>query len=265
MADYRNLDAKRQPPAPQATAQDASRAARLFPSAMGEVALDRVILNRLHDAMMSADPLAGRAEIRAALAQGIAPATLADHYIPTLSLGYGQMWCDDEMSFSGVTIAVSRLQSALRDLEQVWSAVPAASGPVSTVLLIVPKDVFHTLGAFVLKGQLRRKGISVRMLLGGTSKSITEELRRATFDAIFVSASQSEKLVSLRQVIDAVKSADPECPPTVIGGAILDVVAADVVTAETGADLATGSLEEALDYCGLRLTRHDGAPIMNRG
>ena len=228
-------------------------------------AIEPELLSALHDAMMGSDPLAGRNMIQHAIANGVPASDIADHYIPTLARGYGAMWCSDEMGFADVTIATSRLQGALRELEQRWSSSKPTSGPVSTVLLLVPKDIFHTLGAFVLKGQLRRKGISVKLLLGASAKTIPEELRGASFDAIFISVSQGEELSSLRTLVDTIRGEMTQAPPIIIGGAALDTVAADAVLRKTGADFAAQELTKALDYCGRRRTKRDDHSNKYRG
>lgn len=258
MADYRKVDAQR----------SGSDGLRQVLTSVRDVAgaidnpekgqLDRDLFSMLHNAMLDPNASAAREVVRVALDSGTRASDLADHYFPKLARNYGQMWCDDELSFAQVTIAVSRLQSALRDLEARWDCANTETAQSATLLLIIPKDAVHTLGAFVLSGQLRRKGISVKMLLDGTAKSVVDQLQRSAFDTIFISASQSETLESLRFMIDAVKAVAEDAPPIVVGGAILDVETASAVMASTGADYATGIPEEALEYCGLlRITQDD--------
>jgi len=266
MADYRNVDIKpKTDPDPDPNLAKANHAATSLIDENSRQ-LDHRLLARLHDAVLAPTLGEGRSVVRQAVMSGVRSEDIADYYIPTLARSFGDLWCEDEMSFAEVTIAVSRLQSILRDLEAFW---PGANAPgsqsVATLLLIVPRDMFHTLGAFVLTGQLRRRGISVKMVLGGNTSGLADELRACKFDAIFVSASQSDSLVSLRGVVDAVQAATRDTPPVVVGGKILDVVSAETLMAETGADHATGNTEEALRHCGVLLTTRDDAPAKKQG
>ena len=268
MADYRNVDTKQRSQADKPHRQSVAQmtAAAIVGDITGH--LDPKLLGRLQDAMLAHSPHEGRAAVRQAVMSGVRAEDIADFYVPKLARIFGEMWCDDELSFGEVTIAVSRLQTALRDLEAFWPCADRA-GPrgvaMATLMLVVPQDVFHTLGAFVLSGQLRRKGISVKMVLGGTGRAVTDELSRSAFGAIFISASQSDSLESLRRIIDAVQAATEDAPPIVIGGNILDVVSAETVMAETGANYATGNAEEALRHCGLLLTTQELAPNIHGG
>ncbi len=268
MADYRNVDTKQRSQADKPHGQSVAQmtAAAIVGDITGH--LDPKLLGRLQDAMLEHSAHEGRAAVRQAVMSGVRAEDIADFYVPKLARTFGEMWCDDELSFGEVTIAVSRLQTALRDLEAFWPCADRADRrgvALATLMLVVPQDVFHTLGAFVLSGQLRRKGISVKMVLGGTGRAITDELSRSAFGAIFISASQSDSLESLRRIIDAVQAATEDAPPIVIGGNILDVVSAETVMAETGANYATGNAEEALRHCGLLLTTQELAPNIHGG
>jgi methanogenic corrinoid protein MtbC1 len=265
MADYRNVDTEMRARSDETHALSAAQ--RAAAAIVGDIAdhLDPRLLATLHDAMLSHSSHDGRAAVRQAIMSGVRAESIADFYIPTLARSYGDLWCEDELTFGEVTIAVSRLQSVLRDLEAYWPSLRDTGCSNATVLLINPRDVFHTLGAFVLSGQLRRKGICVKMVIGGNAISVSEELSAGKFDAIFISASQSDTLESLKLIIDAVIAATDETPPIVVGGALLHVESADAVKARTGADFATGNAEEALRHCGLLLTAQDDAPTNYRG
>ena len=169
----------------------------------------------------------------------------------------GDAWCVDQLSFAGVTIGVSRLQAMLRTLGPSWSGDNALHPEAPLMLLIVPQDAYHTLGAIVLSGQLRRKGMSVKLMLGGKPEDIADRVARNSFQAIFISSSRGETLESLRRIIDVVKTSAPKPPPIVVGGSILEVESANDVTALTGADYATRRPDEALRLCGLQVSKHE--------
>jgi len=110
-------------------------------------------------------------------------------------------------------------------------------------------DTYHTLGAMVLSGQLRRLGLSVRIAMGATPHDLRVLFGDASFDGVLISASEAESLDSLTKCVDAVRQSASVCPPIVIGGGVLDQEID--VKAITGADFATKDPFEAIDFCGL--------------
>lgn len=220
-------------------------------NARGPAPLDHGYLTRLHKAAIanSGETCLEVAEVM--MASGIRAEDIADRYIPHIARQLGEEWCDDDMSFSLVSIGTARLQVLLRDLGREWAAQSAAN-PLTednAALVIVTAEVHHTLGSMVLAGQLRRAGLSVRLSVGDSTAEVVRILQSGSFDAVMISASIFETLGSLRAVVDAIRQAIVPAPPIVMGGTILDQ-AADV-QALTGADLTTVDLKEALEFCDL--------------
>ena len=265
MADYRNVDTKLRTGDTDRPSRTTAQmtAAAIVADISGH--LDSHLLKKLHDAMLSHNAHDGRAAIRQAVMSGTRAEDIADFYIPAVARSFGDLWHEDELTFGEVTIAVSRLQSALRDLEALWKDAKSNLSAHATLMLVIPQGTQHTLGAFVLSGQLRRKGISVKLVLGATPQTVVDELSGSSFDAIFVSASQRDTFESLKLIIQAVHAATDVAPPTVIGGTILDVATAEAVIAETGAEYATRHAEEALRFCGLLIATQEDAPNKNGG
>jgi methanogenic corrinoid protein MtbC1 len=260
MADYRNFDANKRP---TVAAPRPSEAARLTAAAVvREISgnLDHNVIDELTLAALDRDPANAKRTIHHVMAAGVRAEDLADFYIPTIARDLGDQWCEDGMSFASVTIGVSRLQMMLRELGANWSGNMAENDNTDTILLVIPKDIYHTLGAVVLSGQLRRKGLSVKLLLGGDPKDVAQRVESTKYSAVFISSSRGEALESLRLIVDAIKTSVSKRPPIVVGGTILEVETAEDVMALTGADHATKIPDEALRLCGLLQSTHNGAP-----
>ncbi|WP_342077604.1 cobalamin B12-binding domain-containing protein [Yoonia sp. SS1-5] len=264
MADHRNKDAQAPLDAPvrRLSAAPRVRDGDTGPSSVAGV--DQALFVKLREAALSADREACVEVMKDALHGGLRPEDMADLYIPALARDMGQDWCEDQLGFAQVTIGVSRLQSMLRDLGPAWSADSVAHPAAPAIMLVVPEQAHHTLGAMVLAGQLRRKGLSVRLVLGMRRTELVKLVELASFDAVFISASCGERLETLRRIVDVIGVAASRRPPVVIGGSILDVEDKENVTALTGADYATGCPDEALRLCGLIERMHDDA-LMKRG
>lgn len=237
--------------------------------AAGEMAdttiLRQDFLTDLHAAAVSTASIPLAPLIKRMTVAGITAADIADRYIPAIARTLGDLWCDDSIGFAVVTIGVARLQGLLREIGPEWQADRHADGDAPGLLVVVGPDVFHTLGAMVLTGQLRRRGLSVRLLFDATPETLGPILRQARFDAVLISASDGETLESLRRLVATVKSATFVAPPVVIGGTILDQAADGLVdiAALTGADFVTRDLDEALSLCGLGPDRVAGEILGN--
>lgn len=264
MADHRNTDAKARSDAPRQQSVGIAERTALAVSRDIVRHLDPDVLDSLRQAALCAERKAGTQAVKTAIANGVRREDLADFYIPEISRQLGDEWCSDQLGFANVTIGVSRLQSMLRDLGPDWSGDKTASPDAPSIMLLVPQEVYHTLGAMVLSGQLRRKGLSVRMMIGARIEEVVDRISQTHYDAIFITASCGETLETLRRIVDVIRTSTDQTPPIVIGGSILEVETEDNVTALTGADYATSKPDRALKLCGLTKTSHSGAPSMRR-
>ena len=218
-----------------------------------DMMIREAFLEALFDAVTSPTSPALGPLVKRMTEAGIAAREIADVFIPELARKLGAMWCEDDIGFATVTIGVARLQGLLREIGPEWRADEFRNGDAPGLLVVVGSGVFHTLGATVLTGQLRRSGLSVRLLIDATPESLGPVMRKARFDAVLISASDSENLESLRRLVLAVKRATSVPPPVVIGGIIVDQLQAQGVdiAALTGADFVTRDANEALALCGL--------------
>ena len=211
--------------------------------------LDADLYAGLATAVLSDDWSSYREVVADAAARGVSKTALADDYIPALARQMGDMWCRDTMGFAEVTIGVARLQAILRDLGPEWRADQSASADAPLILLVTLRDAQHTLGAVLLAGQLRRKGYSVRLALDATQHHLADLCTRLRFDAVFVSASESESLEKLRKMIDFLRETSGTPLNVAVGGGLLDIH--DDVASVVGADIATSNIDEAVEHCGL--------------
>jgi MerR family transcriptional regulator, light-induced transcriptional regulator len=188
----------------------------------------------------------------------ISPTLFADRYIPEIARRLGQGWEDDTMSFAQVTMGASRLQAILREIGSDWvadqGAILTPTAERSTVLMIVPQGEQHTLGVFVLLGQLRRRGVSVCLRIGPTTDDVRQLLGERSFDGVLISVATPDKLDGCRMLLKTIKDVTTGRLRVAIGGAALrelgekaEKIGADVVTNElTTAMLGLGMIEAAM-------------------
>jgi MerR family transcriptional regulator, light-induced transcriptional regulator len=186
-----------------------------------------------------------KADLRRARISGI---TFADRYIPEIARRLGQAWVDDCMSFADVTMGSARLQAILREISAGW-ADNARSEDMGTILLVIPQGEQHTLGALVLTGQLRRRGVSVCLRIGPTDADLRNLLAQRTFDGAFVSGGQVAMLAVCRALVTVLKDLTDGHLGVAVGGAMLELLPKPLHIA--GADAVTNDLNDALASLGL--------------
>ncbi|SIS68488.1 cobalamin B12-binding domain-containing protein [Phaeovulum vinaykumarii] len=207
------------------------------------------LVARLIEAVLAPD-LAPLARFLDALrAERIPAAALADLYIPEAARRMGHGWDDDTLSFVDVTVGVARLQALLREIGSAWEAEQIREGVRGTVLMLVPQEEQHTLGALVAANQLRRMGVSVCVRLGEDTASLRALIAERGFDAIMISAGARERVRFLRDLVAALRAVAAPGTRFLLGGPIAGMEAE--ILDRIGADFVTGNMFEALDFCGL--------------
>ena len=190
------------------------------------------------------------AEMRAA---GLSATEIAETYVPAAARALGDQWCEDEASFARVTIGCSRLHGVLRDLGPEWRPTAPAERTATSVLVLVGQDIYHTLGATVLAGVMRRKGFCVKLWVGARPDQVPDMLQRCEYEAVLISASSGESLEMVRRFVEAVKVAQSSPPLVIVGGTITgdDADGPSRVASLTGADHVTDDPAKAIELCAL--------------
>ncbi|MFK7837188.1 MAG: B12-binding domain-containing protein [Sulfitobacter sp.] len=172
---------------------------------------------------------------------------IAEEYVPAVARRLGDDWLADCLSFSGVTIGSARLQSLLRKLQADWDqSHEVASNSPPGFLVGVPDGVQHTLGAAVLAGQLRHRGLSVHLDMELTVQELGALISGQNYCGILLSGSALGQLESLRELVQNAKQ-QSRSTPVIIGGPILDQ--ADDILLQTQADFVTNDVHDALRFC----------------
>ena len=230
----------------QSVASLASQALALLASKQtGKRALlSERLIARLADAAIDPGEGAVRSAVTDLRHSGIPPEEIVDFYIPEAARRLGEAWVADGLGFAAVTIGSVRLQQALRGL-----CVRGSGTSDLSALVTLVRGETHTLGALVIADQLRREGVSVRVLFGETPETVQRTVASGQFDAVFLSAAMTTNLADVRNLVERVRVASGGSVPVAVGGAI--GYAQIDVGKETGADHAVTDVREAIRLCGL--------------
>lgn len=202
------------------------------------------VLQRFMAAVASTDPLAFE-ELKPELKRArITAALLADVYIPEVARRLGQAWMDDCASFAEVTMGVARMQAILREIGTGWIADSAGQSDGPTLLVVLPLGEQHTLGAMVLAGQLRRRGVSVSMQIAPSAADLGAYVAARSFDGVMMSVAGHDTLETCAKLIKIIRTASKTGIKIAVGGAVLET--GDDLLQLTGADVVTNDIEHAL-------------------
>lgn len=185
----------------------------------------------------------------------ISAETVVDVYLPSAVNRLGNAWHDGELDILQATIAMSRMQALLRELGRAWVADQSHHAIHGRVLLAMPEQEQHTLGAILMAHQLRRLGVSVRVEFLISPPHLTAEIEKEDFDALFISVANLSSLGPCASLVKATRASARPGLPVVVGGALVakgsGPMTAEEAMSRTGADLVTSDLGEALGRCGL--------------
>ncbi len=214
-----------------------------------------VMSDAVFDAALSVEADAVWTALAKYSAMGVPLDTLCETVIVDVARRLGDQWCEDELGFAGVTIGCARLTAALRRLE---ALTPLPLDPrTPQVLILVGNEIYHTLGATVLAGMMRRSGVETQLWIGADVAAVASHLETSEFSAVFISASKGEKIESLRRLVATAHAANPDLP-VVVGGTIIDTPnTPDQIKELTGANHVTKDPNEALKLCEIH---HQPAP-----
>jgi hypothetical protein len=212
------------------------------------------LLEAFRLAAVDADTAQMNAFLARTVRERVTAAAMADLYIPELARRLGADWMDDRASFAEVSLATARVQAMLRAVGCAWSADAAVPGGTRAVALAVARGEQHTLGAMVLLGQLRRLGVTVRLLLGPVRGEVGRLVRQGGLSGVLISAAGTGNLAYARDIVKEIRKDGPPGLPVVLGGAVL-LTDADTtgVVATVGADVVTADLHTALAACGIHI------------
>ncbi|SRR6056297_1635791 len=218
--------------------------------------LSERFLDELDAAVRSAASGRRAAVVADMLDAGIRREDIVDFYIPEVARRMGAEWCEDGLGFADVTIGVARLQGLLREIAAEWFDGASLEPDMPGLMVIVMADESHTLGAMVLRAQLARLDVSVKLLVGRSETEVLRSIAGGDFDAILISAAVGEQIATLKGLVEKIRASTERPTPIVIGGSI--VTREDDIKTRTSADHATTDPAEALKACGLRVP-HAGA------
>ncbi len=178
---------------------------------------------------------------------------IIDSYIPDAARSIGQKWVQNDLGFAEVTIASTRLQSLLTEVEYLNPDTHHPYDRDLEFLFVSCENEQHTLGSFVAAAQLRRRGVTVERLCGEPENLIQSRMLTGNYDAVLFSTSRSQDLEKIANLVRYSKQRMSQAPMFALGGILLETFSN--VKRLTGVDLVTNDVDMVVSYCEQRSTQ----------
>jgi MerR family transcriptional regulator, light-induced transcriptional regulator len=167
----------------------------------------------------------------------------------------GQMWEDDESSFTEVTIALWRIKQLMYDLSPLFQQYAENGKKGSSIMLVPLPGSQHNLGLFMVSEFFAKAGWRIWGELAATEEEIVFMAGNEWFDIVGLSASVREQFPQLQELIQRIRASSKNPKVGIIIGSpvfnqfpeLVDTLGADMVgiDAEDALEKATFYVERA--------------------
>ncbi|MFO1090902.1 MAG: cobalamin B12-binding domain-containing protein [Hyphomicrobiales bacterium] len=147
----------------------------------------------------------------------------------------GDKWTTDDLSFTEVTVGLSRMQNLLRDLTADSSSSVWAEPDAPTVMFLPAPGEQHTFGIIMVEEMFRRAGYHVATPPGTNHRELIFLVRQNWYDVVGFSLSCDQLIDKLAWAIRAVRRASRNTELRIIVGGRAFAERADLVQ-HCGAD-----------------------------
>jgi methanogenic corrinoid protein MtbC1 len=158
----------------------------------------------------------------------------------------GEMWEQDESSFTDVTIALWRIKQLMYDLSPIFQQYAEQNKTGSSIMLVPLPGSQHNLGLFMVSEFFAKAGWRIWGELAATQEDIVAMAQTEWFDVIGLSASVREQFPQLKDLIQEVKQKSKNPRVGVIVGSPVFNQFPELVD-ELGADMVGFDAEDALE------------------
>lgn len=160
-------------------------------------------------ALISGEPDAGLEMIKSLRDKGVSRNTLYLDYVAMAARCLGERWERDEVPFTDVSIAASRLYVIMRALRPAF--VPQIVDPASkrSALFISTPGEDHTLGVTMAADMFRDNGWMIDLKVGLEHDALVHAVEDRFYPFIGISASTTRGIVPLTRLIASIRLVSP--------------------------------------------------------
>lgn len=158
----------------------------------------------------------------------------------------GEMWEEDESSFTEVTIALWRIKQLMYDLSPIFQQYAEQGKTGSSIMLVPLPGSQHNLGLFMVSEFFAKAGWRIWGELAASEEEIVSMAANEWFDIVGLSASVREQFPQLKELIKSIKakSKNPNVG-VIIGSPVFNQF--PELKDDLGADMVGMNAEDALE------------------
>lgn len=184
------------------------------------------------------------AQVAALRERGVAVESIYLDLLAPAARRLGEMWEDDRVMFSDVTVGLGRLHRIMRGLSSALVHDLPVSAESRRVLLLPAPGEQHTFGLSLVAEFFRRAGWEVVCELDGRAVDPVRRVRREWFDAVGISIGVDSRLEWLRNGITTIRRASRNRTLAVLVGGPVFALHPERA-ADVGADACVPDAREA--------------------
>jgi methanogenic corrinoid protein MtbC1 len=197
----------------------------ILSQALGNLVSERQIeggaaVEQLCAALVSGAPGQALAYVDRLLACGVAVDSLYDTFFPRAAARLGELWVDDQLSFTAVTLGMARLTEAFRTMSPTFMR---QRRPIRrdrrALFALVPGDQ-HALGVALAADYFQRAGWAVQVELQADAATLVRLAGRQPFHLIGLSAGSRRMVPALEALVAGLRSAAARDTTFLLGGAL---------------------------------------------
>lgn len=158
----------------------------------------------------------------------------------------GEMWEQDESSFTEVTIALWRIKQLMYDLSPIFQQYAGQNKTGSSIMLVPLPGSQHNLGLFMVSEFFAKAGWRIWGELAATEDDIIQMAANEWFDVVGLSASVREQFPQLKELIQSIKAKSKNPKVGVIIGSPVFNQFPELID-DLGADMVGMDAEDALE------------------
>jgi len=192
-----------------------------------------------HDAQIAARYVA---EVRSS---GVSLPTIYLELLAPAARRLGEMWEDDDCSFTDVTLGVCRMHQVLIEFSRCFEPTDNSSDEARNALLVPAPGEQHTFGLFMVIEFLRRAGWHCWTGTPASSTELTELVADQHFELIGLSVSAEDALDGLEAEVSRIRRSSRNPDALIMLGGWMFMERPELAL-EFGADASAANGEEAV-------------------
>jgi methanogenic corrinoid protein MtbC1 len=173
----------------------------------GGSVLDAETIEEFVELILVHDMVVASAYFEAMRARGVALEALYLHLLTPAARRLGELWSADLCDFTDVTVALGRLQQALRELSPAFRSEAESRQHGRRALLMPAPGEQHTFGLFMVAEFFRREGWDVWGGPPSSRNDLTSIVRAEWFDVVGLSVGCQSRLDVLAAGIRTIRRA----------------------------------------------------------